>query len=265
MTTTIGYQGDGARLPGFSRSSRPSQYYTGFWKCQQANGDDNDDRITDFSSLGNHATIGDLTTAEAWANSGKFSSLATANHWGSITKEQWGVTWATDSFMWMFQLTATAATSARVWGAGISTSNTGANLQFNSSGRLIVGLYNTSGTAISSSPASGQSWTGGATNTAMLAYDAENREIWIGTGGVVDMAANTNIAAGDFDLIDAAHSATIGIGGRAGATGSMVANQQAWVHSLVFPNRGLPSNVAALFGRYHSYRFTQLQEREIVW
>lgn len=260
--------GDGNRVPGGSFCPGAiSRHYIGLWKCQQADGDSDDEQITDSSGNEAHASIGSLTTAEAWTTGESFSSLATTDHWGLVPYAQWGHLWATDSLLLMFELTATAATDGRVWGAGTSASVTGGNLLFNASGRLVLSIRGTGATGVSTAP-SGPDWSGGATHTVMLAYDASTRRVNIGTDGAITLSNNANISSALFDTVDSAHASHVGIGGRALATANMVANSQRFIHALRFRDRGLPTNFADIFERYHGSAGNMrraVRDRDLVW
>lgn len=242
------------RLPSASIDSRAkeiSQYYMGFWPCEQTTNNPDASRITDFSGNEAHASIGELTEAEAWEADG-FHSIAEEEHCGLIPISYWTHRFATDSLLIFTTLKAidTGATT-NFFGNGISASITGFRWTISSSGNLQFFLQNTTGSANTPGTTGGH-WNTLSTYTAMLAFNQSGRSVTIGVDGAINLNADTTIPSANYDTADAALSRPMSIGGRPDGSSGLIENWQKYVHVFNFPAMALPTNLADLFTQYKS-------------
>ena len=257
MTTTIGYQGDGARLPGFSHSSKPSQYLLGWYPCQQADGDADDEQITDRSSNEAHASIGSLTSAEAWANAGYFSALDEINHFGEVPLAKWPHRYAEATllvFGWAYAQ-RDATYSCFLWGNGSSDTITGGNLAVTTSGSLQFNLRGAGSVNSNSTTGAVGLFLSAGLHSYMICVDAIARTITIGADGAISLAGNATIPASAWEAADASVTRGMSIGCRSGQanTNNLFANQQRFLQFYSLTGKPAPTNLAALCARQHAH------------
>lgn len=257
MTTTIGYQGDGARLPGFAQSSRTSRYYMGFWPCQQADGDADDEQVTDRSGNGAHATIGNLTPAEAWANSGFFTSLQDTLHSAQVPLLKWTHRFSEGSLIIAGVMRAVkdvSATRRFIGNANASAGASGFALCVSTLGALQPVMYDSAGNSSFGITTGVADWGSLTTLSFLAAYNLGTYGWTLYTGGVRRKTDDKTISQAHTLSADDAVTKDTAIGGWAGSV-SMLACQMKYVHALDLRGHALPSTdlLDILASRLHSY------------
>jgi hypothetical protein len=219
----------------------PSQYYMFSLPCQQAEGDDDENQVTDVSGKEAHASINSLTTAEIWANAG----YAT-----------------TDSLILSLYLQAASngSSSLRFFGNGYDSTHTGIIGYIGSTGAVAFSVNNAT-TIIGGNGTSETPYGSDSLHCVGFAYDATARSSSYYIDGAFSLTS-TALTATNLTIADSAVTADIAIGGWAG-NGNLLASKVKYVHALRFPGMGLPSNTAALMHRLWSHPHLLLSDRDI--
>lgn len=250
---------------GGAQSSRPSQYYMGFWPCQQAEGDDDESQVTDRSGNGAHASIQSLTPAEAWANAGFFSSLASTNHNAAIPQAKWTHRFSTGSLIIAGVLRAVTdgANNLRFFGNGVSTSFNGFTLNVSASGGLQLVAYHPGGTSFSGAIAG--VWGSLATKSFLAAYDLGTNSVTLYADAVRGVTQNKSISAADILAADTSVGRDTIVGGWA-TSSSLLASQLRFIHALDLRGRSLPplARLDALAYRLHTHPRIMLRDKDFI-
>lgn len=262
MTTSIGYQGDGSRLPGFARSSKPSQYYMYYMPMQQADGDDDDTQVTDRSGNGAHATLGNLTSAEAWANEGYLTSLDDDAHSAQLPIAYWTHRMATRALILSMQMRAVkVASSLRFWGSGVGTTSTGPMLICTSAGAIQFAVNITStGTVQTFSGTSATPYASDSLHTIGVAWDPTTLTMYYYIDGAFSVSAS-NLSSSTIALSDGAYPAYLSLSGRPAGASARLANRMRHQHALNLPT--LPTNHAAIMQRLHAHPRLMLRDSDL--
>lgn len=270
MSILSSFQGDGDRLPGFSRSSRTSEYLIGWYPCQQADGDADDEQVTDRSGNEAHASIGTLSTAEAWANAGYFSSLDEVGHFAEIPLAKWTHRYTEATllvFGWAYAQTD-GVNLCFLWGNGYSDTITGGNLGITATGALQFNLRGNGGLSSSTNPTATQPFSSASLHSYMVCVDSVARDVTIGIDGAISSVnGNTLIPSNRWEAADAAVSRGMSIGGRSGQanTTNLVANQARHLQFYSLTGRPAPTNLAALCQRMHAHPRLPLRDSDLVF
>lgn len=238
---------------------KPSQYYIGFWPCQQADGDDDDEQVTDRSGNGFHATIGALTASEAWANPGALTTKDEALHCARIPASAVDFRFAHDSLIVHLRALATKEASSEAI-LGNRATGKGWALTVAANGDLQWAVTNPTNTFFSTSIAG--VYASAVWASVFGAYDVTTGTLRLGANGalITDSAISLeNLIASDNDAQDG-----IAIGGRGGASqNGSIAGQFKFVGICVLPDRGLPANLADLCKRLHYHPMIPLTARDL--
>lgn len=235
-----------------------------FFPCQQADGDDDDEQVTDRSGQDAHATIGNLTSAEAWTNAGYLTTIAEANHYAKIPVANWTFRFATDSLLlFMYLQGVKGAQNLSFFGGGFDQTHTGLRGYIDTSGRVIFGLYHTASGSISQW--NGTTATPFATDTLHsvgIYYDTTVNTLSYFIDGTLD-STKTGPSINARNLADGAVTADVGVGGWAGNS-NLLASKVKFVHALRLPGLAAPSNLAAIMKRLHDHPRTMLRDRDFL-
>lgn len=269
MSSPIGTVVTANRVRGGSFAARPSQYYMGYWPCQQADGDADDEQVTDRSGKGAHATLGSLTSAEAWANATFVTSVKEGGHHAQIPLAYWTHRFSLGSLIvagWMRTVTD-GVNAFRVLGNSVDAARTGFALVVTSTGDLQVNIVNTttpSNFTNSTSPA--VPYATDTLHSWLMAYDQPTCSFSIFVDAVARLTNNTALSRTTVEGADAAVTAPVHIGGRPGtSTTNITVVRTRHLHALDFPGRGLPSNLAAIAHRLHHHPRLMLTDQELSW
>lgn len=265
MSVSGGSFSAGRVFRGGAQSGRPSSYYMGFWPCQQADGDADDEQITDRSGNGAHAPIGSLTSAEAWTNAGFFTSIADTTHCGLLDNTYWTHRFATDSLIISGVLRATKpAATGRFFGDGLDTTRTGFALALTTDGALQVVISSSAAASSFVTPTTAQPWNSLATASFLVAYDVSDYSWSMFLNGAIDKDRITNVSSANMILADASRTQPIAIGGRPLGSAGLLASQLRFLHAIKLPGRALPTNLAALAQRLHAHPRLMLRNSDLV-
>jgi hypothetical protein len=238
-----------------------------FYPCQQADGDADDEQVTDRSGNGAHATIGSLTSAEAWANAGYFSSLKEVGHFGEMPLANYTHRYSTDTLLVFGQAYAEKDGVGLVflWGNGFSDTITGGSLGLTANGALQFALRGAGVANATSSPVPSNTFATASLHSYMLCVDTVARSVTIGVDGAILLSGNTTIASDRWELADASVTRGLGIGNRAGATSTsnQFANQQRLLHFLSLRGKPAPTNLVALTQRMHAHPRMMLRDSDL--
>lgn len=268
MSILSSFQGDGDRLPGFSRSSRTSEYLIGWYPCQQADGDSDDEQITDRSGNEAHASIGSLTSAEAWANAGYFSSLDEVGHFGEIPLAKWTHRYTEATllvFGWAYAQTD-GANLCFILGNGISDTISGGNIGIAANGSM---QFNLRGPGYNSNAANSgvATFASASLHSYAVCVDCIARSVTYAADGTIVKSGDKTIPAAAWEAADAAVTRGMSIGGRSGQsnTTNLVANRQRHVQFYSLAGKPAPTNLAALVRRMHDHPTLPLRDSDFVF
>lgn len=268
MSVAGGTFSAGRVFRGGAQSAVPSSYYMGFWPCQQADGDADDEQVTDRSGNGAHASIGSLTSAEAWDTSGYLHSLAEAAHYGEVSVSHWPHRFTSGSLIlagWT-QLVK-QATTRRFMGNGTNDASTGFALSVTTNGALQVNIVGTGSVSVFSTATTEQPYATDSLHSWLMAYDFESQSISIGIDGAIVQSGNTAVTPAQFIAADASVTRGAALGGRSGVSGgtTLVENLTRFVHAFNFDGMPLPSNLAAICQRLHAHPRLMLRDSDFVF
>lgn len=245
---------------GGAQALRPSQYYLGFWPCQQADGDSDDERVTDRSGNGAHMGLGALSSTEAWANAGVVTSLSDTNHAPQLALADRPYRYSTDSLIISADQFVTKEGSAiRVAGDANGSSATGMNIVVASTGAMQVHAVG-SATSSFSGGMSVTPYSSAVFARWLVAYDAVARTISWAVNGAIAVSGNQSITASHWDTLDANRAYGFCIGGQPASTSK--ATQARLVHALYFPGKGLPTNLATVAQRLYAHPRLMLRDQD---
>jgi hypothetical protein len=249
---------------GSSFTPLPSQYYMFCLPCQQADGDSDDEQVTDISGKEAHATLGSLTSAEAWTNAGYLTTLAQSGHYGKIPNAKWTFRFSTDSLLlFMYLQGVKTASNQSFFGCGFDATHTGPRAYVTTTGAIIFNLYHTaSGTP---SQWNGTTATPYATDTLHslgFYYDTTTNEMSYYVDGALD-STKTGPSINARNLADGAVVSDVGIGGWAGDTG-LLPSKVKYVHALRLPGLAAPSNLAVIMQRLHAHPQIMLRDEDLA-
>jgi len=253
---------------GGAASAVPSSYYMGFWPCQQADGDADDEQVTDRSGKSAHASIGSLTSTEAWANAGYVTTIAEAGHFAQVPLAKWTHRFTLGSLIvagWS-KLQAQASTR-RFMGHGTSETVTGFALAVATTGALQVNIVGTGSVNAFSTATTEQPYSTDSLHSWLMAYDFVAKTISIGIDGAIVQSGNTAVTAAQFAAADGAVSLGPAIGGRSGVSGAttLVANTTRFVHAFDLVGKSLPTNLAAICQRLYTQPRLMLRDQDFVF
>lgn len=269
MSVAGGSFSAGRVFRGGATSAVPSSYYMGFWPCQQADGDADDEQVTDRSGNGAHATLGSLTSVEAWNTAGYLESLASAGHSAQIPLASWTHRFSSGSLIiaaWAQLVKGGAA--VRIFGNGITTAlGSGFNVLVSTAGALQFNVaYGTSSSVSSGSTSPSLPYAADELHSWLLAYDWLDKSITVYVDGAIALNRNTTITPADFVGADVAVLNGPAIGGRPAASGTgLVATKFKMVHALDLAGKALPSNLAAIAQRLHAHPRLMLRDSDFVF
>jgi hypothetical protein len=240
----------------------PSQYYMFSLPCQQAEGDDDENQVTDVSGKEAHASINSLTTAEIWANAGYATTIASSDHYPEVPVANWPFRFTTDSLILSLYLQAASngSSSLRFFGNGYDSTHTGIIGYIGSTGAVAFSVNNAT-TIIGGNGTSETPYGSDSLHCVGFAYDAIAQSSSYYIDGAFSLTS-TALTATNLTIADSAVTADIAIGGWAG-NGNLLASKVKYVHALRFPGMGLPSNTAALMHRLWSHPHLLLSDRDI--
>lgn len=263
MSVSGGSFSAGRVFRGGSQSAVPSSYYMYYMPMQQADGDSDDDQVTDRSGRGAHATLGNLTTAEAWANAGYLTSLDDDAHSAQLPIAHWTHRMATRSLILSMQMSATkGASSLRFWGSGVGTGSTGPLLLCTSAGAIQFGLnITTTGTLQTFTGTAATPYGSSGLHTVGIAYDRATLTVHYYIDGAFSSAAS-NLSADVIAAADGAYPAYISLSGRPAGASARLANTMRHQHALNVP--ALPTNIAAVMHRLHAHPRMMLSDVDLV-
>ncbi len=267
MSVGSGVFGVARRFGGGSSVVVPSRYYMGFWPCQQADGDADDEQVTDRSGKGAHATLGSLTSAEAWANAGYVSSLDEGGHQAQIPLAYWTPRFSLSSFIvaGQQQLIADGANAVRIIGNGADAARTGFGLTVTTGGALQVNIINTAGSSFTNTTSTSP-YASDSLHSWLMAYDQPTCSFWIFVDAVLRLSNNTALSRTTVYGADDAVTAPVHIGGRPGtSTTNITVVKTRFLHALDLPGLSLPSNLAAIAHRLHHHPRLMLTDQELSW
>lgn len=259
---------------GGAQSARPSRYYMGFWPCQQADGDADDEQVTDRSGNGAHATLNSLTSAEAWNTAGYLESLALQGHAATIPLAKWTPRFATHSFIVSAWQDITAGGSTlRCFGNGVGGAGNGSgwNMCVTNGGALQVNLCNANGVSFFSATSAAGGY-GSITPYAspglhhwMLGYNLADLSFSIYVDGSPALIGNKTISSAELLVADLNVEYGPAIGGRAPTSSTaLIATKTKLVHMLGFKSLGLPSNIADIAKLLYRHPRLMLRDQDLV-
>jgi len=241
----------------------------GYWPCQQADGDADDEQVTDRSGQGAHATLGSLTSAEAWANAGYVSSLDEVAHQAQIPQAKWAHRFSLGSLIVFAnqRLVYDGVNAIRVFGNCVDGTKTGFAVVVTSTGALQINIVNPTSASNFSNGTSATPYATDSLHSWMLAYDWSTRSFTIGIDGALSsVSGNTAMSATTVLAADSAVTAPTHIGGRPGGTAANIAAVRTkHLHAFNLVGRDLPSNFAALYARYHAHPHLMFSDAEFSW
>jgi len=239
----------------------------GFWPCQQADGDADDEQVTDRSGKGAHATLGSLTSAEAWANAGYVLSLDEGGHQAQIPLEKWTHRFSIGSLIVASQqqLVADGANAVRIIGNGADAARTGFGLTVTTDGALQVNIINTSGSSFTNTTTTSP-YASDSLHSWMLAYDQPTCSFWIFVDSVLRLSNNISLSRATVYGADDAVTAPTHVGGRPGTSATNITTVNTrFLHALNLPGLSLPPNLAAIAHRLHRHPRLMLTDKELSW
>jgi len=269
MSVVGGAFSAGRVFRGGAQSSRPSSYYMGFWPCQQADGDTDDEQVTDRSGNGAHAVLNSLTSGEAWNTAGYLESLAAQGHSAGIPVASWTHRFSTGSLILAaYQRLVKGGSAFRVFGNGIGAAANGFNVVVTTLGGLQIHMAHQTNASLFSSSTSGViPYDTDTLHSWLVGYNLSDRSWTIYVDGAITVvAADQTIAAADVLACDSAVASGPAIGGRPPASAAAItAVKTKMVHALSLPGLDLPSNLAVLAQRLHVHPRLMLRDSDLVW
>jgi len=260
---------------GGAQSALPSARYIGFWPCQQADGDDDDEQVTDRSGNAAHATLNSLTSAEAWNTAGYLEALASQGHSATIPLAKWTPRFGTHSFLVSAWQNITAGGSTlRCFGNGVGGAGSGSgwNMCVTSAGALQVNLCNANGGSFfSATSAAGglgsiTPYSSPGLHQWALAYNRSDLSFSIYVDGAAALVGNTTISAAELLAADQNVEYGPSIGGRAPTSNTaLIATKTRLVHILGFEGLDLPANIADVVKRLYQHPRLMLREQDLVF
>lgn len=261
MSVSGGSFSAGRVFRGGAQSALPSRYYMGFWPCQQADGDADDEQVTDRSGNGAHMSLGALTSAEAWANAGCVTTLSDTNHAPQLSLANRPYRYSTDSLIISAEQFVTKEAGAiRVAGDANGIAATGMNIVVANTGALQVHAVGSS-TSLFSGGCTATPYASAVFAKWLIAYDAVARTISYFVDGVAAGLGNQSVTASHWDTLDANRAYGFCLGGQPAATSK--ATKARFCHLLYFQGRGLPTNLAAIAHRLHAHPRLMLRDQDI--
>jgi len=262
MSVVGGAFSAGRVFRGGAQSARPSSYYMGFWPCQQADGDADDEQVTDRSGKGAHATLGSLTSTEAWANAGYLTSLDDDEHSAQLPIAYWTHRMTTRSLLLSMQVYAEKGVSSlRFWGSGVGTVSTGPMLICTSTGAVQFALnITTTGTTQFFTGTAATPFSAASLHTIGIAYDHTTRTVSYFIDGAFSSSA-ANLSSEVIAAADGAYPSFLSLSGRPAGAAGRLANQMRFQHALNLPV--LPANIAALMQRLHAHPRLMLRDSDV--
>jgi hypothetical protein len=253
---------------GGAQAARPSQYLLGWYPCQQADGDADDEQVTDRSGNEAHASIGSLTSAEAWANAGYFSSLDEVGHFAEIPLAKWTHRYSTATllvFGWAYAQTD-GANLCFILGNGSSDTISGGNLGIAANGSI---QFNLRGPGYNSNSANSgvATFASASLHSYAVCVDCVARSVTFATDGAIVKSGNTTIPSAAWEAADAAVTRGMSIGGRSGQanTNNLVANRARHLQFYSLTGMPAPTNLAALVRRMHDHPRLPLRDSDFAF
>jgi hypothetical protein len=247
---------------GGAQAALPSSYYIGFWPCQQADGDADDEQVTDRSGNEAHMTLGSLTSTEAWASAGYVTSLDDANHAPIIPLANWTHRFTAGSLILAAQSNVTKEVAAdQFFGNGAGSSQRGFALRCGTGGNIQPLLYTT--TSVFGSGTTETPWATAVLRSWMFAFDYLTRAYYIFIDGAISSVNGGTFSAADLAAADASVIVGPALGGRTNF--AAMAAKHRHCHALDLAGKGLPTNLAALAHRLHAHPRLMLRDADMVF
>lgn len=252
---------------GFVHSPRRNPYYMGLYPCYQLVGDADANQVTDISGQAAHATLGALSTAEAWANTGYVSSVATTDKCARIPLAKWPFRFTYGNLICFAyqQLVYDGVNGLRIFGNGSNSVNNGFNILCNSLGGLQINITNPGGVSFFSTSTSATPYTTNSLHSWMLAYRKKNASFSVWVDGVRYITQDSAISRANVEAADTLVTNGPAIGGRPIIATNLVAVRTKYVHTLNIDRADLPINLDIIAKRLHSAPHLELPESALVF
>jgi hypothetical protein len=242
----------------------PSQYYMFCLPCQQADGDADDEQVTDVSGKEAHATIGSLTSTEAWTNAGFLTTIAESGHYAKVPNAKWTFRFSTDSLLlFMYLQGVKGAQIQNFFGCGYDQTHTGPRAFISTTGSVLFGLHHTAASTFGQwNGPSDTPYATDALHSIGFFYDTTANALSYYIDGAFKLTSTT-LSTNARNLADGAVVSDVGIGGYAGDS-NLFAGKIKFVHALRLPGLAEPSNLAAIMYRLHAHPRLMLRDEDFA-
>lgn len=254
--------GDSTRVPIGSSVFRLSTYCTGWWPCQQADGDSDDEQVTDRSGNDAHATIGLLTAAEAWDTQGYLHTLNDGQHNGRIPAAKCPHRFSTMSLI--VELTAQVSKEGSTEAIfGNRDANYGYALTCTTAGAL-QWVFTADGSTTFGSATSTTPYASAELHHVVGTYDLLTGELGIYVDGTNRISNPSLTPQATIIASDGMSPSDTVIGGRGvTAASGAIAGLFQHVRTYSLPGRGLPENIDDIVKRMYAFRTIPLSAVEL--